>query len=278
MPAGGFKVFTPGVLTSADVNDYLMQGVLVFNDSSARSTAITSPVEGMVSYLKDDDKVEAYDGSNWVTVSPTVGARIAGIGTATTTGALTISGTIPSTTVEGDLLLAVIATIGGSGVTPSGWTLVNQTVSGASNFTVYRLYSKVAVTADAGASQSFTISTSANTSGCLAIFAMVNPLAVSGVHGHDSSTGATTTIATDPPTANEGRLPMRFDVFAQYGDPSMPTFSAYTGTGVSVVSLTSPFNRMQIFADYDSSGSTSAAQVTSTQSYNWAAASFRMKG
>lgn len=278
MPAGGFKTFTSEVLTSSDMNDYLMQGVLVFADSSERSSAITSPVEGMVSYLRDTDVMAAYDGSSWIQVSPTVGARIAGIGTATTTGALTISGTIPSTTVEGDLLVAVIATIGGNNLTPSGWTLVNRTVSGASNFTVYATYTKTAVTADAGASQSFTISTSSNTSGCLAIFSMVNPLSVTGVHGHDVSTGATTTIATDPPSANEGRLPMRFDVFAQNGSVSIPTFSSYTGTGVSVVSLTSPFNRMQIFADYDSSGSTSAAQVTSNQSYNWVAASFRVKG
>lgn len=275
MPAGGFKSFGPGVLSSADVNDYLMQGVLVFNDSSDRSSAIGTAVEGMVSYLKDDDKVEAYDGSNWITVSPTVGARIAGIGTATSTGALTISATIPSTTVEGDLLIAVVASIGGTNTTPTGWTLVNRTVSGASNFTVYATYVKTAVTADAGASQTFTVSTSANTSACLAIFAMVNPLAVSNVHGHDVSTGASSTVATDPPTATEGRLPMRFDVFAQYGPP---TFSAYTGTGVQVVNIASPFNRMQIFADYDSLSSTSAAQVTSSGSGNWAAASFRMKG
>jgi hypothetical protein len=54
MAAGlGFKTFTTGeVLTSADTNGYLMQGVLVFADAAARDAAITSPQEGQFAYLK----------------------------------------------------------------------------------------------------------------------------------------------------------------------------------------------------------------------------------
>ena len=70
MAAGlGFKTFTTGeVLTAADTNGYLMQGVLVFADAAARTAAITSPQEGQMSYLKDTDSVESYSGSAWVAV------------------------------------------------------------------------------------------------------------------------------------------------------------------------------------------------------------------
>ena len=71
MAAGlGFKTFTVGeVLSAADVNGYLMQGVLVFADSAARSAAITSPQEGQSSYLKDTDVIQVYSGTAWVTKS-----------------------------------------------------------------------------------------------------------------------------------------------------------------------------------------------------------------
>lgn len=66
----GFKTFTTGeVLTAADTNGYLMQGVLVFADAAARTTAITSPQEGQTSYLKDTDEIQVYSGSAWVTKS-----------------------------------------------------------------------------------------------------------------------------------------------------------------------------------------------------------------
>ena len=66
----GFKTFTTGeVLTAADTNGYLMQGVLVFADAAARSAAITSPQEGQTSYLKDTDEIQVYSGSAWVTKS-----------------------------------------------------------------------------------------------------------------------------------------------------------------------------------------------------------------
>lgn len=71
MAAGlGFKTFANGeVLSAADVNGYLMQGILVFADAAARSAAITSPQEGQASYLKDTDVIQVYSGSAWVTKS-----------------------------------------------------------------------------------------------------------------------------------------------------------------------------------------------------------------
>ena len=67
MAAGlGFKTFTTGeVLTAADTNGYLMQGVLVFASAAARTSAITSPQEGQYSYLKDTNALELYDGAAW---------------------------------------------------------------------------------------------------------------------------------------------------------------------------------------------------------------------
>jgi hypothetical protein len=70
MAAGqGFKTFTTGeVLTAADVNGYLMQGVLVFASAAARDAAITSPQEGQACYLKDTNATQTYSGSAWVAV------------------------------------------------------------------------------------------------------------------------------------------------------------------------------------------------------------------
>jgi hypothetical protein len=67
--AEGFYDFTAGqVLTAAQVDDYLMrQMVMRFDDSTARTTALSSVLtEGMVSYLKDTNTVEVYDGTSWV--------------------------------------------------------------------------------------------------------------------------------------------------------------------------------------------------------------------
>jgi hypothetical protein len=71
MAAGlGFKTFTTGeVLTAADTNGYLMQGILVFATAAARDAAITSPQEGQYAFLKDSDTLVYYSGSAWATAS-----------------------------------------------------------------------------------------------------------------------------------------------------------------------------------------------------------------
>lgn len=56
-------------LTAADVNANLSdQSVMRFASSAARSTAIPSPTEGMVSWLDDVNALQVYDGSAWVAV------------------------------------------------------------------------------------------------------------------------------------------------------------------------------------------------------------------
>jgi len=75
----GRKVFTSGeILTSADVNSFLMdQSVMVFADSSARSSAIPSPSEGMVTFREDQDVVEVFDGAAFKTVGGLVAVESA---------------------------------------------------------------------------------------------------------------------------------------------------------------------------------------------------------
>jgi hypothetical protein len=71
MAAGlGYKEFATGdVLTAADANGYLAsQVVMVFASAAARTSAIASPQEGMISFRKDADAMEYYSGSAWVAV------------------------------------------------------------------------------------------------------------------------------------------------------------------------------------------------------------------
>lgn len=81
MAAGlGFKDFVTGeVLTAADVDGYLMQGIWVFADATARDAAVTLPQEGNACYLKDTDVIQVYSGSSWVNKSQAgsfVGANV----------------------------------------------------------------------------------------------------------------------------------------------------------------------------------------------------------
>ncbi len=71
MAAGlGYKEFATGdVLTAAAANGYLAsQVVMVFADAAARTSAIASPQEGMISYLKDTNATQYYSGSAWVSI------------------------------------------------------------------------------------------------------------------------------------------------------------------------------------------------------------------
>jgi len=67
MAGAGRKVFTAGdVLTASQVQDYLQdQSVMVFAGTAARSSAIATPTEGMVSVQTDVDDLTYYNGSAW---------------------------------------------------------------------------------------------------------------------------------------------------------------------------------------------------------------------
>jgi hypothetical protein len=71
MAGAGYKLFNTGdVLTAAQVNTYLQeQVVMVFANAAARTTALSGVLaEGMITYLKDTDAVEKYNGTSWVSV------------------------------------------------------------------------------------------------------------------------------------------------------------------------------------------------------------------
>jgi hypothetical protein len=133
MAAGqGFKTFTTGeVLTAADTNGYLMQGVLVFADAAARTAAITSPQEGQTSYLKDTDEIQVYSGSAWVTKSGSLPSQTGNSGKYLTTDGTNASWGTVSAGGAGDFTLL---NAGGTALT-SGTTV---TVSGISN--IEKLY------------------------------------------------------------------------------------------------------------------------------------------
>jgi hypothetical protein len=143
MAAGlGFKDFTTGeVLTAADVDGYLMQGVWVFASAAARDAAVTSPQEGNFAYLKDTNVTTYYTGSAWAnldttgmtnpmtttgdTIYSSSGSTPARLGIGSTGQVLTVAGGVPSW-----------ATPGGAG---SNWSLLNSggtTLSGSSTVTI----------------------------------------------------------------------------------------------------------------------------------------------
>ena len=114
MAAGlGFKTVATGdVLSAADTNGYLMQGVLVFASAAARDSAITSPQEGQFAYLKDTNVTTYYTGSAWAnldttgmtnpmtttgdTIYSSSGSTPARLGIGSTGNILTVAGGVPT--------------------------------------------------------------------------------------------------------------------------------------------------------------------------------------
>jgi hypothetical protein len=140
MAAGlGFKTFTTGeVLTAADTNGYLMQGVLVFASSATRDAAITSPQEGQFAYLKDTNVTTYYTGSAWAnldttgmtnpmtttgdTIYSSSGSTPARLGIGTTGQVLTVAGGVPTwaaAAAGGGMTLLSTTTLSGASTTIS---------------------------------------------------------------------------------------------------------------------------------------------------------------
>ena len=132
MAGAGYKLFNTGdVLTAAQVNEYLMQQtVMVFADASARTTALSGVLaEGMLSYLKSDDKTYAYNGTSWV--------QVGGSSPLTTKGDLYTYSTADARLAVGandTVLTADSSTATGlkwAAVSADSITLINETVASA---------------------------------------------------------------------------------------------------------------------------------------------------
>lgn len=116
MAAGqGFKTFTTGeVLTAGDVNGYLMQGINVFTNATARDAAITAPAEGQFAFTKDNNSLWYYDGAAWVASGATgdiegvtAGVGISGGGTS---GTVTVTNSMATAIdAKGDLVAGTAA-------------------------------------------------------------------------------------------------------------------------------------------------------------------------
>jgi hypothetical protein len=67
------NAFTPTpTISSTTVADALIEidqeTVHVFNNASARASVLSSPTEGMMTYLKDVKAVNVYNGTTWVAI------------------------------------------------------------------------------------------------------------------------------------------------------------------------------------------------------------------
>lgn len=159
----GFKTFaTNSVLTAADVQGYLQdQSVMSFASAAARTSAVVSPAEGMVSYLRDVDTVEIWNGTAWKTIAGVgAGSILQTVTSSYTTGVTTAStsyvstgSTVTITPKKSTSNILLIATnpflIYGTGAsqqftifrgTVSGTNLGGNTGNGFGNFYYYNGY------------------------------------------------------------------------------------------------------------------------------------------
>ncbi len=70
-----YKVFSNGdALTGGELNTYLMnQSVMTFASATARTAALPSPTEGMITYLDDTNTLYLWNGSSWQNIVSVVG-------------------------------------------------------------------------------------------------------------------------------------------------------------------------------------------------------------
>ena len=143
------------VLTAAQVNTYFMnQAVMTFADATARTTALSAPNEGMVTYLQDTNVLYLYDGSAWVAVDTTASGLATLVVDATTARTLTSSDS--GKTIQFTSASAVTITVDASTDIPTGGR-VDIIADGAGAVTVTASTATVAGAATSTTTGSFTI-------------------------------------------------------------------------------------------------------------------------
>jgi hypothetical protein len=101
-----YKTFVNGFpLNASELNEYLMaQVVAVFVDSTARSAAIETPLEGQLTYLSGSNVYQYYNGSAWTDLLSTgsVSNKTANYATLATDAGNTINSTGSAITITID--------------------------------------------------------------------------------------------------------------------------------------------------------------------------------
>lgn len=121
-----FKTFTPSVLTSADMNTYLMQQAVITCTSTTRPA---SPVNGMTIYETDTECYATWSGSAWIrrlggvwaSYTPTFSGMSLGNGSVTARWSLT-----------GKTVNATVTVFAGSTTTYSGTIAIGLPTASAS--------------------------------------------------------------------------------------------------------------------------------------------------
>jgi hypothetical protein len=110
-----YKVFSNGsVLQASEINDNLMnQAVMVFTNAAARSAAITSPLEGMLTWLEDVNRYENYNGSAWVTSIDPPGMVLVTSNNFTGSGSINLDNIFTSTYINYRILINITGSSAG---------------------------------------------------------------------------------------------------------------------------------------------------------------------
>ena len=117
--AGGYKLWSTGeVVTATNLQSYIQnQTVMVFTDSTARTTALSGVVAaGMISYLTGTNSLETYNGTTWTAN---------GTGDVTTTGTQTLTNKTLTLPAIDNFILGYATTATAGGTT----TLTNASVN-----------------------------------------------------------------------------------------------------------------------------------------------------
>ena len=239
MAAGlGFKTFTTGeVLTAADTNGYLMQGILVFASAAARDAAITSPQEGQFAYLKDTNVTTYYTGSAWANVDTTgmtnpmtttgdtiyssSGSTPARLGIGSTGQVLTVAGGIPSWATAST---GALTYVGGSTFSASATVNVNNLFS--ATYSNYRAYLFFNASANSGViKMRMRVSGSDDTNSTYSY-------QIGTYQNETYKTYAASSFELNPQYINPGVL--SFDIF----NPFASERTIYTATGLQIFGAT----------------------------------------